>query len=520
MRVELRGITKRFASVVANEDVDLVLEPGQVHCLLGENGAGKTTLMNVLYGLYGASEGEIHIDGKLQHFSGPADAIAAGIGMVHQHFMLVPVFSVLDNLILGNEPAGRMGAIDRAGARREITELAERYGIEVDLDALVEELPVGIQQRVEILKALHRGADCLILDEPTAVLTPSEIDDLFRVVADLKADGTSIVFITHKLREILQIADEVTVLRGGKVVGRADPSKVTQQGLATMMVGHEVQLVVDRSPADPGDPVLEVRGLQVANSQGKTMLDGVDFVVRAGEIVGIAGVQGNGQTELVEAITGMRAPSAGTVLLDGEDVTGTKPSEMFTKGVAHIPEDRQAHGMVGTFSVKDNMVLNTFRTKAFSQGWRVDRRAVEAQAVQLVEDFDVRTPSIEEPISNLSGGNQQKVIVAREFTHADRLLVAAQPTRGLDVGSIQYIHRRIVEKRDAGAAVLIVSTELDEVLALADRILVMYDGRLFGEVSDVEATRDIVGCLMAGVVPEQLPSSVFATPAATSGADT
>jgi ABC-type uncharacterized transport system ATPase subunit len=495
----MRGITKRFANVVANEAVDLTIEPGQVHCLLGENGAGKTTLMNVLYGLYGATSGEIVVDGTVRTFASPADAIAAGIGMVHQHFMLVPVFTVLDNLILGNEPTGRLGAIDRSAARAEITELADRYGLEIDLDAVVEDLPVGVQQRVEILKALHRGADCLILDEPTAVLTPSEIEDLFRVVADLKADGTSIVFITHKLREILAIADTVTVLRGGRVVASADPKTVSQQDLATMMVGREVQLVVDRAPAKPQRAVLEVRGLRVAGTREQTVVEGVSFTVYAGEIVGIAGVQGNGQTELIEAITGMRAPSAGTVLLDGQDITGMRPASLFDLGVAHVPEDRHAHGMIGAFPVKDNLVLNTFRRASFANRLRVNRRAIAEQATQLVQDFDVRTPSIDEPITNLSGGNQQKVIVAREFTHAERLLIASQPTRGLDVGSIQYIHRRIVEKRDEGAGVLIVSTELDEVLALCDRILVMYGGALVGEVAGEQATREGLGLLMAGV---------------------
>ncbi|MFT5224035.1 MAG: ABC-type uncharacterized transport system ATPase subunit, partial [Glaciecola sp.] len=414
----MRGITKRFANVVANEAVDLTIEPGQVHCLLGENGAGKTTLMNVLYGLYGATSGEIVVDGTVRTFASPADAIAAGIGMVHQHFMLVPVFTVLDNLILGNEPTGRLGAIDRSAARAEIAELADRYGLQIDLDAVVEDLPVGVQQRVEILKALHRGADCLILDEPTAVLTPPEIEDLFRVVADLKASGTSIVFITHKLREILAIADTVTVLRGGRVVASADPTTVSQQDLATMMVGREVQLVVDREPAKPQRAVLEVRGLRVADTREQTVVEDVSFTVHAGEIVGIAGVQGNGQTELIEAITGMRAPSAGTVLLAGQDITGLRPASLFDLGVAHVPEDRHAHGMIGAFPVKDNLVLNTFRRTSFANRLRVNRRAIAEQATQLVADFDVRTPSIDEPIANLSGGNQQKVIGAREFTHA------------------------------------------------------------------------------------------------------
>ncbi len=499
MKIELRGITKKFANVVANEDVDLVIEPGEVHCLLGENGAGKTTLMNVLYGLYRATAGEVLVDGRPVVFNSPSDAIAAGIGMVHQHFMLVPVFTVLDNLILGHEPTGRGGRIDRESARQEILAIAERYDLDVDLDAVVEDLSVGVEQRVEILKALYRGADCLILDEPTAVLTPQEIDDLFRVVADLKADGTSIVFITHKLREILAIADRVTVLRNGRVVGEADPKTATQQDLATLMVGHEVQLVVDRDPAAPGAAILAVDGLVVENSKGKRVVDDVSFEVHAGEIVGLAGVQGNGQTELVQTIAGMQRPVGGSVHLDGNDVTGLGPRELFRQGLAHIPEDRQRHGMIGSFPIKDNLVLNTYRRKTFADGLRTNRAAIAEQATRLVEDFDVRTPSIDEPIQNLSGGNQQKVIVAREFTHADRLLIAAQPTRGLDVGSIQYIHEQIVKKRDEGAGVLIVSTELDEVLALSDRILVMYDGRIVGQMPGSEATRERLGLLMAGV---------------------
>ncbi len=503
MRIELQGITKRFSSVVANEDVDLVIEPGEVHCLLGENGAGKTTLMNVLYGLYRQTEGQIVVDGEVRSFASPADAIAAGIGMVHQHFMLVPVFTVLDNLILGHEPAGRGGRLDRDAARREILEIAERYGLHVDLDALVEDLSVGIQQRVEILKALYRGADCLILDEPTAVLTPQEIDDLFQVVADLKADGTAVVFITHKLREILAIADTITVLRQGKVVGQADPATTTQQDLATLMVGREVQLVVDRPAARPGEPVLDVRGLTVLDARGQAAVDDVSLVVRRGEIVGVAGVQGNGQTELVRAITGMLDPDDGEILIEGEDTAHLGPAPLFSRGVAHVPEDRQHHGLVGSFPIKDNLILNTFRRPAFAAGLRVKRDAIRDQAEQLVADFDIRTASIDEPADNLSGGNQQKVIVAREFTHAERLLVAAQPTRGLDVGSIQYIHQQIVAKRDDGAAVLIVSTELDEVLALSDRIVVMYGGRIVGEVDGSEATREGLGLLMAGVSPAE-----------------
>lgn len=505
MHVELRGITKRFPGVVANEGVDLSVADGEVLALLGENGAGKSTLMNVLYGLYRPDEGQILVDGEPVDFASPADAIAAGIGMVHQHFMLVPVFTVTENLMLGNEDAGAFGRLNEAAARAEIVELSERYGLAVDPDAVVEDLPVGVQQRAEILKALHRDARCLILDEPTAVLTPSEITDLERVVRGLADSGCSIIFITHKLGEVMRLADRVAVLRGGKVVGHTTPAETDPQQLASMMVGHDVQLVVDKAPASPGEPVLEVRDLVVADDRGQVAVDGLGFEARAGEILAVAGVQGNGQTELVEALTGLARPASGTVRLDGEDVTGARPGELFSRGVAHVPEDRQADGLVGPMSVADNMVLNTFKDAPFARGPARNRAAVRTHAEDLVEQFDVRTPSVDTPVSTLSGGNQQKVIVAREFTHAGRLLIAAQPTRGLDVGSIQYIHRRIVESRDAGSAVLIVSAELDEVLALADRVAVMYRGRFVGVLDRSEADRERIGLMMAGTPLEDLP---------------
>lgn len=498
MHVELRGITKRFPGVVANEAVDLSVDGGEVLALLGENGAGKSTLMSVLFGLHRPDEGEILLDGHPVSFRSPGDAIAAGIGMVHQHFMLVPVFTVTENVILGTEPTRRGGRIDRTAARQRVEELSARYGLAVDPDARIEDLPVGVQQRVEILKALYRDARCLILDEPTAVLTPSEVDELLGIIDTLKAGGRSIVFISHKLREVRRVADRIAVLRRGRVVGTADPTATEEQALATMMVGREVQLVVDKAPADPGEVVLEVAGLEVADERGHPAVAGIDLRVRAGEIVAIAGVQGNGQTELVEAITGMRAPSAGVVRLDGADVTGARPEELFGRGVAHVPEDRQRHGLVGSFSVADNLVLNAWRKPPFAAGIRVRRSAIRNHADQLVEAFDVRTSSIDAAAGTLSGGNQQKVIVAREFSHAERLLVLAQPTRGLDVGSIQYIHRRVVEQRDSGAAVLLVSSELDEIFALADRIVVMCGGRVVGELDRAEATRDAVGLLMAG----------------------
>jgi len=502
MRVELRGITKRFPGVVANEDVTLTVEPGQVHALLGENGAGKSTLMNVLFGLYRPSEGEILLDGVPTEFTSPADAIAAGIGMVHQHFMLVPVFTVAENVMLGVEPTSGPGILDRDAARRRVLELSARHGLDVDPDALVEDLPVGVQQRVEILKALYREADCLILDEPTAVLTPTEIDDMLGIVRRLADEGRSVIFISHKLREVRAIADTITILRRGRVVGTTTPDESDEQELAAAMVGHDVQLVVDRSPAAAASVVLDVSGLRVRDEREQLAVADVSFQVRAGEIVAIAGVQGNGQTELVDAIVGLRRPTAGHVVLDGTDVTGATPARMVELGVAHVPEDRQREGLIASFPVADNLVLNLARRRPFSRGIRIDRRAIRQNAEQLVRDFDIRTPSVEVGVGTLSGGNQQKVIVGREMSHAERLLVLSQPTRGLDVGSIQYIHRRIVEARDQGLAVLLSSSELDEVLALADRVLVMYRSGIIGEVSGDAATRESVGLLMAGAKAE------------------
>ena len=502
MRLELRGITKRFPGVVANHDVNLVVEPGEIHALLGENGAGKTTLMNVLYGLYRPDEGEIRIDDQPVTFQSPGDAIAAHIGMVHQHFMLVPVFTVTENVMLGVESVrGPLGQLDRSAARQRIIEISESHNLRVDPDATVEDLPVGVRQRVEIIKTLYRRSDLLVLDEPTAVLTPQEDEELFEIMRSLKASGTSIVFITHKLNEVLEIADQITVLRRGRVVGTTTPARATRESLAAMMVGRTVNLVVDKEPAKPGGPVLEVRDLVVRDDRGHIAVNGVDLTVRAGEIVGVAGVQGNGQTELVEAITGLRHPLAGTITIDGRSVH-PEPRAVTEAGVAHVPEDRLEDGCVPGFTIADNMVLNTYYQPPFSQGIRLDLEAIERTATELVKAFDVRTPSVFNDIGNLSGGNQQKVIIAREFSRPVRLLVAAQPTRGLDVGSIEYIHRRIVEKRDEGVAVVIVSTELDEVLALSDRIAVMYHGRIVDIVDPEQATPELLGLLMGGSSPE------------------
>jgi general nucleoside transport system ATP-binding protein len=453
--------------------------------------------MNVLYGLYHADEGQILIDGQEVRFSTPKDAIAAGIGMVHQHFMLIPVFTVAENVILGVEPTRQLGMLDRDRARREVRELSERFGLAVDPDAMVADLPVGVQQRVEIIKALLREARLLILDEPTAVLTPQETDDLFAIMRTLQKSGHSILFITHKLKEVLPVADRITVLRHGKVVGSTVPDETTEQELASMMVGRSVLLRVAKDEARPGEVVLEVDGLTVMDERGQTAVHDLSLRVRAGEIVAIAGVQGNGQTELVEALTGLAPVAAGTVRVAGRAIDHARPRRVLRAGVAHVPEDRIKDGLVGTFSIAENLVLNTYDAAPFARGPVMDLDAIAATARERAREFDIRAPSIDVAVSTLSGGNQQKVIIARELSRPIKLLIASQPTRGLDVGSIEYVHRRIVEARDQGAAVLIVSSELDEVLALADRIAVMFRGRIVGERPG-DADRDEIGLLMAG----------------------
>jgi general nucleoside transport system ATP-binding protein len=498
VRLELRGVTKRFPGIVANADVNLSVEPGEIHALLGENGAGKTTLMNVLFGLYRADEGDILIDDRPVHFDSPGDAIAAGLGMVHQHFMLVPVFTVTENIMLGNESTRRFGFLDRREASRHVREISSKYGLDVPPDALVEELPVGVQQRVEIVKALYREAEVLILDEPTAVLTPQETEELFEVMRSLREAGKSIIFITHKLGEVLAVADRITVLRRGRVVGAATPSESTEEELAAMMVGRAVQLRVDKTPAEAKEPVLEVADLVVPDDRGQVAVDGVSFELRAGEIVCVAGVQGNGQTELVEAVTGLRHATSGSVRILGHEMTRASPRRVLRAGVGHVPEDRLHDGLIIDFSIADNMVLDTWDIEPFARWIVRDEQAVKTTAEERVRAFDVRTTSVEQPAATLSGGNQQKVIVAREFSRPTQLIVASQPTRGLDVGSIEYIHERLVEKRDQGAGVLIVSAELDEVLALADRVAVMYRGRIVDILPASETTREEVGLLMAG----------------------
>jgi ABC-type uncharacterized transport system ATPase subunit len=498
MRLELKGVTKRFPGVVANDSVSLVVEDGEIHALLGENGAGKSTLMNVLYGLYRADEGEILLDEEPVRFQSPGDAIAAGLGMVHQHFMLVPVFTVTENIMLGVESTGRFGLLKRGQATRKVQEISNRYGLAVPPDAVVEELPVGVQQRVEIVKALYRDAEVLILDEPTAVLTPQETDELFEVMRSLKAAGKSIIFITHKLKEVLTIADRITVLHRGRVAGTTTPQETSEAELATMMVGRTVQLRVEKGPAAPAGPVLQLVDLTVVDDRGQVAVNGLSLEVESGEIVCVAGVQGNGQTELVEAMMGLRPVVSGTIRLLDRDVTFSTPRAILRSGVGHVPEDRQTDGLILDFSIADNLVLDTFDEPPFARAMVRDRDAILHAARQRVEAYDVRTSSVMFPAATLSGGNQQKVIIAREFSRPIKLLVANQPTRGLDVGSIEYIHERIVEKRDQGTAVLIVSVELDEVLALADRIAVMYRGGLVAILPAEAATREHLGLLMAG----------------------
>jgi general nucleoside transport system ATP-binding protein len=517
VELELNGITKRFGSLVANDRIDLSVAPGQVHALLGENGAGKTTLMNVLYGLLQPDEGEILLDGKAVQFHSPRGAIAAGIGMVHQHFMLVPVFTVAENVTLGIEETRRSGLLDRRRTRQDVRELSRRYGLEVDPDALVENLPVGIQQRVEIVKALVREATVLILDEPTAVLTPAETEDLFRIIRQLKDGGRSIVFISHKLKEVQAIADTITVLRRGKVVGQRPPG-TTEDELASLMVGRDVQLRVSKDAAKPGDVILDVADLTVADETGRIWVNGVSFQVRAGEILGVAGVQGNGQTELCEALMGLLPTTSGQVTLNGRDLTHTTPRQRLHAGVAYVPEDRQEDGLVGDFSVANNMVLDMYDRPPYASGIKLNLDAIASNAAERVTEFDVRTTSVDTPVGTLSGGNQQKVILAREVGREHKVLVASQPTRGLDVGSIEFVHRRIVQQRDKGVAVLIVSAELDEIYALADRIAVMYEGKITGFRPPTVPAEEL-GLLMAGATdqdpgPEPTSSAPTAIPGA------
>ena len=496
MKLELRGITKRFGALVANDHIDLEVQAGEIHALLGENGAGKSTLMNVLYGLYRADEGEILLDDKVQHFSGPGDAMAAGIGMVHQHFMLIPVFTVAENVMLGHETTRWGGRLDLDAARQRVREISERFGFDVDPDALVEELPVGVQQRVEIIKALSRDAKVLVFDEPTAVLTPQETDELMAIMRQLKEGGASIVFITHKLREVREVADRITVIRLGKVVGEAVPT-ATNAELASLMVGRAVDLTVDKEPPTLRDESFVVHGLTVVDARGHRVVDNLDLEVRGGEVVAIAGVQGNGQTEFTEAIMGLQPRLRGSILLNGVELVGRHVSEVLEAGVGFIPEDRKVDGLVAEFTIAENLMLDRSDGEPFVERGSLKLDYLATFADEKIAEFDIRAPGRQTPVGRLSGGNQQKVVLARELSRELKLLVAAQPTRGLDVGSIEFVHEQIVSARDAGIPVVVVSTELDEVTALADRIAVMYKGGIVGIVP-ADTPREKLGLMMAG----------------------
>ncbi|WP_375384689.1 ABC transporter ATP-binding protein [uncultured Microbacterium sp.] len=510
MKLELRGITKQFGSLVANDHIDLVIQPGEIHCLLGENGAGKSTLMNVLYGLYRADDGLILLDDQVQNFQGPGDAMRAGIGMVHQHFMLIPVFTVAENVMLGNESTRGGGILDLDAARTRVREISARFGFDVDPDALVEDLPVGVQQRVEIIKALSRDAQVLVFDEPTAVLTPQETDELMEIMRQLKAAGTSIVFITHKLREVREVADRITVIRLGKVIGEASPD-ATNAELAELMVGRAVELTVHKDAPTLGERALVVEGLSVVDAKDQIVVNDVSFDVRAGEIVAIAGVQGNGQTELTEALVGLQDRVTGSVLLGGTELVGASVRRILDQGVGFVPEDRKEDGLVGAMSIAENLVLDRTNGQPFVRGGGLRLAYIAEFAKQKFDEFDVRAPGIEAAVGTLSGGNQQKVVLARELSRELSLLVAAQPTRGVDVGSIEFIHKRIVQTRDAGIPVVVVSTELDEVAALADRIIVMYRGRIVGIVPG-DTPRGVLGLMMAGEAPpDQGPTTAGPT---------
>ncbi len=510
--LQLRGITKRFGSLVANDHIDLDIRPGEIHCLLGENGAGKSTLMNVLYGMLQPDEGEITVDGRPHTSRNPKEAMAAGIGMVHQHFMLVEVFTVAENLILGREQASG-GVLNMRRARKAVRELSDRYRLAVDPDVLIEDLPVGVQQRVEILKALANDAKYLIFDEPTAVLTPQEIDELITVMRSLRDDGKAIVFITHKLREVRAIADKITVIRRGKVVGTAQPSDSEGQ-LAELMVGRAVSLTVQKeAPLVSETPRLVLEGISIANSAGALVVEGLDLSVSGGEIVCVAGVQGNGQTELAEALLGLIPVTSGTVILDGRPVTKHTPKQSIADGLGFVPEDRKHDGFVGSFSVAENLVLNHFDEPPYAKGPALDLAAIRRNAEERVAEFDIRTQSVDDPVTSLSGGNQQKVVLARELSRPLSALIANQPTRGVDVGAIEFLHRRLVDERNRGTAVLIISTELDEVVSLADRIAVMFRGRLIGIVPP-DTSREVLGLMMAGIPTEEALAAASVTTAA------
>jgi general nucleoside transport system ATP-binding protein len=495
--LELRGITKRFPGVLANDNVNVDLRHGEVHALLGENGAGKSTLMNILYGLYTPDEGQILMRGEPIEVGSTKGSIEHGIGMVHQHFMLIPVMTVAENIVLATEPRKAGIVLDYAAANKRVRDLSDRYGLAVDPDAKIERITVGQQQRVEILKALYRGAEILILDEPTAVLTPQEAQELFEIIRALQEQGKSIIFISHKLNEVLEIADRITVLRRGVVVDTIPAAGATEESLARMMVGREVLLRVDKEPAQPGDPLLQVENVSVIDDRGLESVRELSLEVRGGEILGIAGVDANGQSELIDAITGLRPVAAGRIVVDGTDITHASAREIIDTGVGHIPEDRHRRGLVLNFSLAENLALHAYRRAPNSRRGLLQLNTIRRRAVRLLKEFDVRGGTPETPASALSGGNQQKVVLAREIDADPKVLIAAQPTRGLDVGAIEFVHRRLVEQRDAGRAVLLVSLELEEILSLSDRILVIYEGRIVAEFPPT-ATEEEIGLAMTG----------------------
>ena len=496
--LEMRGVTKRYPGVLANDHIDLDVRPGEIHALLGENGAGKSTLMNILYGLTDPDEGQILIDGEPVTITNPNDAIDRGISMVHQHFMLVPVLTVAENILLGDEPMANPIFLDRRASHARIRHLGNRFGFEVDPDAKVGSLSVGWQQRVEILKALYRNAKILVLDEPTAVLTPQETREIFAVLRQLASElGTSVIFISHKLYEVLDIADRITVIRRGKVVGTRVPSETNEEDLAELMVGRDVNLTVDRGESQPTEVMLVAEDMRVADDRGREVVHGVSFEVRSGEIFGIAGVAGNGQDELVEAITGLRKTLGGQITLDGASITTASPRQLHDHGVGFVPADRHRFGLVLSFPLTDNIVLNDYQSEPYAHGMVRDDDAIRSRTQACVTEFDVRTPSTDVPAGTLSGGNQQKLVVAREFGRDLKLLVLDQPTRGLDVGSVEFIHSETVKRRKAGTAILLVSAELDEVLELSDRIGVMYRGELVAVVDARSADKEEIGLLMA-----------------------
>ncbi len=500
MSVELRGITKSFGDLVANDGIDLRVETGEIHAILGENGAGKSTLMNILYGLLSPDSGQILVDEQPVTISEPSDALAAGIGMVHQHFMLIPVFTVAENIVLGHEKVKGLGVLELDQARAEITRISQDFNFDVDPDAIVETLPVGIQQRVEVIRALIYNAKVLILDEPTAVLTPQETDELLQVMKNLKKRGTSIIFITHKLREVQAAADRITIIRRGKVVGTALPS-ATQEELAAQMVGRPVDLTLTKKPAVIGSNVLSISNLRVIDNTGRELLHSVSLDVRAGEIVAVAGVQGNGQSELARAILNLEEHVSGKILIDGKNIVGETVRNSLHSGIAFIPESRELDGLIGSFSLAENLILDTYNLPPNANRLLMSPDKISKEATKRIAEFDIRSQGASELLSSLSGGNKQKVVLARELSRPVKVVVASQPTRGLDVGSIEFVHEKIVQERDAGRAVLLFSTELDEVFALADRIAVMYRGTII-DIVPASISRSDLGLLMAGIKPK------------------